>query len=100
MLKSLTTFWAEAGSASVASAIGELIFVDYTGDGSELFDHLRHRPADIGRTVDHSHAGVGEGSHLLGRGPLSACDDGTRVTHPAAGGRGLARDESDDGLRE
>src|SRR5215211_325537 len=54
MLKSLTTFWEGVVSAWVASAMGELI-------SASIIDHVRHRPADVGRAVDYAHSGIGEG---------------------------------------
>src|SRR2546422_897739 len=53
---------------------------------------------DIGGPLHDADAGARERGHLLGRGALGAGDDRARVAHATAGGRGLARDEPDDGL--
>ena len=54
--------------------------------------------ADSGGGLHHVDTGLCQRFHLVGRSALAAGDNGPGVTHAPPGRRGLAGDESDDGL--
>lgn len=59
---------------------------------------LEHDRADLARGLDNLGAGLPEGGDLVRGGTLSSRDDGTGVSHAAAGGSGTSSDEGGDGL--
>ena len=60
--------------------------------------HLEQRVSHFRRGRGHTNAGVFESFDFRGGGPLPAADDGSRVTHPAAGRSGSTGNESGDRL--
>src|SRR5882672_8445181 len=74
------------GLTSFAAAeSGGRLFLEDRGDGGP----------EVGRGLDHPDPRVRHRTHLLGRGPLAAGDDGPRMAHAPPGRRGLPRDEAD-----
>src|SRR3546814_1473131 len=59
-----------------------------------------HEVDDVGRSLGDRDAVLLKGLHLLLGGTFASRDDRTGMTHATSRGRGLTRDETDDGDRK